>query len=217
MNKLLTFLVLFPLIACSTPSGSSRIDTAQQTVNVYDQARTYQGSGVVVKVEALADGMFDIYVLTAGHIVKDGDEQNFELWWGDDQVLLTDVGVLVSMHESEDAALVKFTDDEPFPVARLSFRLPRPGERVLAAGYPLDEFWFDEGLIVTATKMSAQLTPGNSGGPVISLGGSVIGIGVGVEFYRVTAGPHWAHQNHMASYVSLSSLEDWLREQGMVE
>lgn len=220
MKQLLIFLVLIPLLACAGARSHSRIATALEAVEVYDETNEWQGSGIVVRCDPREDGKFDVLVLTSAHIIHTTapEAQDFDLYRGDGgDDLVTDVGELVEKHPTLDAVLLLFVSPIALDVSLLTYREPRVGERVLAAGYPSDEFYFAEGLIVSATKMSAPIALGSSGGPVISLGGAVIGISEGVGFYRIAPGNYWFHINHQATYVSLSSLKDWLREHDVVE
>ena len=127
----------------------------------------------------------DGYVLTNNHVVSDADEILVTL--NDRRELVAE---LVGTDKPSDLALLKITDDEPFPVVKIgdSEKL-RVGEWVLAIGSP---FGFDHSVtagIVSAIGRSlpsenyvpfiqtdVAINPGNSGGPLFNLQGEVIGV-----------------------------------------
>jgi len=219
MKNIAPLIALLTLAIGCASSVPDRFDTALDAVDVYDVTNEWQGSGVVIQCDRMENGMFEVLVLTAGHLIHpiEWEAQDFDLYRGDDgDELVSEDDMFVSRHPTLDAALISFVSPVRLDVSPLTYREPRVGERVLAAGYPGDEFYFSEGLIVSSSKMSAQLSPGISGGPVIDEVGRVLGITQGVAMFRIAPGPHWFHVNHQATFVSLISLKSWLREHGVV-
>src|ERR1044071_3297109 len=141
-----------------------------------DQPSRGEGSGFIVS----ADG----YILTNAHVVKDAGEVT---------VRTTDrreyAAKVVGVDEPTDVAVIKI-EAKNLPTVKLGDpSVLKPGEWVIAIGSP---FGFENSVtagIVSATSRSMNnstyasfiqtdvaVNPGNSGGPLFSLNGEVVGI-----------------------------------------
>ena len=98
---------------------------------------------------------------------------------------------LLKSDEKQDLALfeVSAPDVEPLPIGDSGSRSLRIGATVYVAGNPLGYWWgtFSEGIVsarrswddgVERLQMTAPISPGNSGGPVLNNSGEVIGVSV---------------------------------------
>lgn len=138
---------------------------------------TCSGSGVVVR----SDG----YILTNRHVIE--GKGRYSVQFSEGAIF---PATLSWVSEDHDLALLK-VENSGFMAAELADSdLAKPGEEVVAAGYPLaDEL--GEGPTMTRGMVSAVRTlsdgetylqtdapvnPGNSGGPLFNLRGQVIGI-----------------------------------------
>ena len=99
---------------------------------------------------------------------------------------------LVAFDKSNDLALLSLSDEAPVPSFANFRRSPsiRVGEKILVIGYPLQGLLSSSGVVTDGMisalsgmvddtrffQISAPVQPGNSGGPVLDLGGNVIGI-----------------------------------------
>ncbi len=139
------------------------------------------GSGIILSPDGL--------VLTNSHVVRGSGSSNWKVRLSDAQELAATVvnpgagqgGIF------RDLALVKINGVSGLPVARLSQARPQEGESVWAIGAPyarpevvtqgvLRQLTQD-GIILT----SAEVHPGNSGGPLLNQAGEVIGINTAVN------------------------------------
>ncbi len=139
-----------------------------------------QGTGFVVS----ADG----WLLTCAHVMGEAKVATVTL---NGQRLTADV---VKVDEKADVALLKLRGGLPAGSGVLSFRnAAKPaamGEEVFTIGYPLSRMLgnsarMSRGLLSATAGMrdndkevqvSAEIQPGNSGGPLLDRGGNVIGI-----------------------------------------
>lgn len=161
----------------------------------YDRGREIKiessGSGVIISKEG--------YVVTNHHVA--GDAKRLMCTLGDRSQVEAD---LVGTDPLSDIAVIKLRGNIEYPAARFgdSAKL-KVGERVLAMGSPLalsqsvttgiisntemimpEFFWpmrmeldgEDVGSMVRWIGHDAQIFPGNSGGPLVSLNGEIVGI-----------------------------------------
>ena len=142
------------------------------------------GSGIVISPDGL--------VLTNNHVV--GAAREIRL--SNSEGLVTDARVL-GVDPDTDLALVRANTDDKLPAATLGdSKLLRRGQLVVAIGNPLGfEFTVTAGvvsalgrsiravsgrMIEDVIQTDAALNPGNSGGPLVSSRGEVIGINTAV-------------------------------------
>jgi serine protease Do len=139
-----------------------------------------QGTGFLIH----ADG----FLLTCAHVVSDAREATVTL---DGKRYFADV---VKADKDADLALLKLRDKLPESTKVLSFRgsgrIYTMGEDVFTIGYPMSRMLgnnarMTKGLVSATTGMrddpkqiqiSAEVQPGNSGGPVLDHEGQVVGV-----------------------------------------
>lgn len=175
--------------SCDERTAAQRVGPSVVWLLVEDppgQVRAF-GSGFAVTTDG--------YIVTNRHVVTDQEGRVAPrlrvIIPGRDGALLAQV---VRIHDAIDLALIKTSQDArltPISWAR-SARLPA-GERVLAVGFPLASNpllqagrpTFTAGIVSDTQRValgaefiqhSAQLHGGNSGGPLVTLCGDVIGI-----------------------------------------
>lgn len=145
------------------------------------QGRNAVGSGIILSPDGL--------ILTNSHVVQNGGNGTWRIRLSDAQELSATV-VNPGVGEGNifrDLALVQITGASNLPVARMASAQPREGEDVWAIGSPyarpevvtrgvLRQLTPD-GIILT----SAEVHPGNSGGPLLNQQGEVVGINTAVN------------------------------------
>jgi S1-C subfamily serine protease len=137
------------------------------------------GSGVVV-----ADGT----LVTNRHVLDGAGELEVSTWDG-----RTHRVRVASAATATDLAVVEVDGDLP-PAMPVADDDPSPGENVTAVGYPLgSELAFADGQVVDyrpgepygedglVLRVSSQLRPGNSGGPLVDGDGRLVGVVFAVE------------------------------------
>jgi serine protease Do len=138
-----------------------------------------QGTGFVI-----ANG----YLLTCAHVI--GEEKTATVTLAANRYIAD----VVKRDKLTDLALLKLQEPMPTSIAPLSFRAPsipyNMGEDVFTIGYPLSRLLGDgarmtKGLLSATTglrddaksvQVSAEVQPGNSGGPLLNQRGQIIGI-----------------------------------------
>lgn len=139
-----------------------------------------QGTGFLIGIDG--------FLLTCAHVVSDEKEATVTL---DGKRYLADV---VKADKDADLALLKLREAPPASAAVLSFRSSarsyRLGEDVFTIGYPMSRILGHSARltkgVVSATsgmhddpkqiQISAEVQPGNSGGPVLDHDGQVVGV-----------------------------------------
>lgn len=137
-----------------------------------------QGSGFLIGEQG--------YVLTCAHVI--GEEQEATLWVADTRFEAS----VVKLDNENDLALLKIKGEE-LPAASPLFLRSEPaklGEDVFVMGYPMSKLLgnnvrLSKGLISASSgirgnedqvQISAEIQPGNSGGPVFDRNGQIIGV-----------------------------------------
>jgi S1-C subfamily serine protease len=162
------------------PNIPQSIADANRSV-VMLQGRGAVGSGIILSPDGL--------ILTNSHVVQGGGSGTWKVRLSDAQELpATVVNPGVGQGDIfRDLALVKINGATGLPVARLAQARPQEGEMVWAIGAPyarpevvtqgvLRQLTQD-GIILT----SAEVHPGNSGGPLLNEAGEVVGINTAVN------------------------------------
>jgi S1-C subfamily serine protease len=161
-----------------------RVDTRTRSGTSQRGAQGGTGSGIVISPDGL--------VLTNNHVVGSAREIRLSNAEG----LVTDARVL-GVDPDTDLALVRADTDGKLPAATLgNSKQLRRGQLVVAIGNPLGfEFTVTAGvvsalgrsiravsgrMIEDVIQTDAALNPGNSGGPLVSSRGEVIGINTAV-------------------------------------
>lgn len=137
------------------------------------------GSGFMVTEDVL---------VTNRHVVDGADELQVSTWDGRS----LDVTVNGSARH-DDLAVVQLARDVPNQLP-LASSPPSEGDDVVAVGYPRGRrIAFAEGRVVdyadgaafgqatTVMRVTSELAPGNSGGPVVDAQGRVVGVAFGIE------------------------------------
>ena len=113
--------------------------------------------------------------LTAKHVVGN---------WAAEQITVDGWIVLEVIPLGDLDACVLVTGlhgEEPWPLAN---RAPRPGERVFKSGYGQGQHWWTEGIgTEDPDRVAIDIFHGDSGGPLFSADGEVLGIVVTVGGY----------------------------------
>jgi len=125
------------------------------------------------------------HVLTNNHVVQDCREVRLRLPPGG-----SETGSILANDSTNDLALVKLSSPTSTTASFRDDRKVRQGEGVVAVGFPLRST-LALGLNVTAgivsalvgpgndsryLQMTAQIQPGNSGGPLFDVSGNVVGV-----------------------------------------
>ena len=163
------------------------------------------------------DGSYTIWFLTAAHVTRGGENQDWSAVLRSERVLFR--GRHTFRHDYLDAAVVTFTSTEPVTLLHVDGRRPEFGEKVWTAGYPMLQGPFitegivsGEGMLSTEVYMtSSNAYYGNSGGPVIDSNGRVVGIieAVGWDPFSDTIIPH------MVWFVGTAHVVEWLEANGI--
>jgi S1-C subfamily serine protease len=139
------------------------------------------GSGIILSPDGL--------ILTNSHVVQGGGMGQWRVRLSDSQELPATVvnpgGGEGNLYR--DLALVRINGGANLPVAKLASARPQEGEPVWAIGAPYAhpevitrgvlKRLTDDGIILT----SAEVHPGNSGGPLLNQQGEVVGINTAVN------------------------------------
>ena len=136
---------------------------------------TSYGTGFVLREPSL--------VVTNAHVVRGVAQVMVRTWEG---ALLASVEVL-HVDEKVDLAVLRVTGLKLTPLELADSALPPVGETVLAIGHPRGyEFTVSDGIVsavralddqgVELIQTTAPISPGSSGGPLVDMGGRVVGV-----------------------------------------
>jgi S1-C subfamily serine protease len=158
-----------------TPLTNAEIIKKITPAVVYIKTETGSGSGMIFSTDG--------YVLTNAHVVRGVRTVKVSLSSGEALE-----GIVLGKDENADLAVLKVTATKSFPKVTFgdSDKVTQ-GDEVFTFGYPLGiegEVAFKEGTIsrhrkvddIVYFEISAQILPGNSGGPLVNTFGEVIGI-----------------------------------------
>ncbi|MFA6552606.1 MAG: trypsin-like peptidase domain-containing protein, partial [Candidatus Paceibacterota bacterium] len=138
---------------------------------VYINTKDGSGSGMIIA----SDG----YVLTNAHVVKGSQNADISIFSGS-----TFSASVIGRDEEVDVAILKIVSDQKFSTVELADSdKVMQGDNVFTLGYPFGikgDVSFKEGTISRRIEdyfeTSAEIHPGNSGGPLVNIYGQVIGI-----------------------------------------
>lgn len=200
----ITFNAPTPETSTMAASSATRAPDAVDWPDVLDDVR----SGVVQVVASACEGSYtgsgflvdDDLVFTAAHVV-DGAESTG---------VVTADGVedatVIGFDRTGDLALLRLRTSVPGHIFKFGQTAPRQGEEILGLGFPLES----QAVVATEGRISsvgvsvatesfsrddmlqtdAGLNPGNSGGPIVTRSGDVVGVvSAGLDGANVT---NWA-------------------------
>lgn len=190
------------------------------------QNKSGLGSGIGIRTEQAADGTYINYILTNRHVVQESDGQNAKtmvvtsLWTGE-----TFKGEVMNVlpEGSPDMALVAIRTPQPlFIIPVANSKTVAFGQRVYAIGNPLglagsvtagvishprrpaEELGAGSGYVI---QFDAPISPGNSGGPLITQDGMLIGINT----FTIPGRPNVPAQNLNFAFPADAGLEELLQ------
>ena len=136
----------------------------------------YNGTGFLI------DGKG--YLVTSAHVIKNTKNIRVQNYKGE-----TYDAEIMNIDTDYDLAFLKITDNQYKPITHLPYTIRKNnidlGEEIFTLGYPRKEIVYGEGYASANTgyngdTLSCQLAisanPGNSGGPILSKNGDVVGI-----------------------------------------
>ncbi|MCU0527552.1 MAG: trypsin-like peptidase domain-containing protein [Elainella sp. Prado103] len=162
------------------PDTPEPIADANRSVVMLKSASSV-GSGIILSPDGL--------VLTNSHVIQGGGGAGWRVRLSDSQELAaTVVNPGVGSGEIfQDLALVQIKNVQDLPVARLAGSQPQAGEPVWAIGAPYARpEVVTQGVLRRLTQdgiifTTAEVHPGNSGGPLLNQQGEVVGINTAVN------------------------------------
>ena len=167
-----------PIDTISSKSLSERLLDASVTVYVYDKNKKpiQLGSGVFVQSNIIA---------TNFHVIEGGSYYCIERWASAGLINAE----IYKLDETHDVALLKIDDSFPSSVLSLNTKLPKPGIDIRVAGSPMGlTGTISEGIVSAIRRnppfdddliqISASISHGSSGGPVVNMAGEILGISV---------------------------------------
>jgi hypothetical protein len=160
----------------SLPDLIEEIQPSVVTVYAHDRYGTIISQGTGFFVSAAGD------VVTNFHVLDEASSASIVLASGKEMPVVS----VVASHEALDIIVVRVDPgDQRITSLRSARQLPRVGERVIAIGSPLGlELSVSDGIVAAVRKRSdatviqitAPISPGSSGSPVINSQGAVIGV-----------------------------------------
>ncbi len=178
MNKLFTLLLLFTVLNAYGQNAKEIARTGiNSTVSIVALDRNSQplgyGSGFIIDDELIATNVHVIEGSNSAYILKNGEEKKYT------------VSGYVAIDKGNDLVILKvgglYGNKLPFGIETL----PEIGEKIYAVGNPKGlNGTFSEGIISgirdlatsQVLQITAPISPGSSGGPVLNSSGQVVGI-----------------------------------------
>lgn len=158
------------------PPGGQEAGSSEQGSSQQASSSEFTGTGFFVA---------PAYLLTNNHVIKGCGGNPIEVSYPDRK---PESAFIAGQDETNDLALLR-TELPTLGVASFHFR-PRVGERVATYGFPLSGLLSSSGNFTMGNvtslaglnddtrilQTSAPIQPGNSGGPLLDMSGSVIGV-----------------------------------------
>ena len=165
------------------------------------------GTGVPISCTPTGRGSWSVVILTAAHVVRGADLTQWSIetpdrWYG--------VPTLIAQHDSKDAALLRVMTNGPIPCTPLRFDAIDAGEHVWVIGYPalVDHRVITDGWVGGPGCASAEVFPGNSGGPVVDSHGHLVGIVLTVGVHGSPMNRKFIH--HDMGFLPMGEIQEWL-------
>lgn len=162
------------LIEASKLLSNKNIISKVKPSVVFIETSTGSGSGIVIESNG--------YVLTNAHVVSSVNSATIKFSNGQ-----SFIGTIVGRDENIDLALLKVNATNLTPATLGNSDSIEQGDSIFTFGYPLGiegDVAFKDGTLSrrqkidgqTYLEISAQILPGNSGGPLVNQSGEVIGV-----------------------------------------
>lgn len=178
MNKLITLILLLTTLNTfgQTPTEIAKTGIIS-TVSIVSLDKIAQplgyGSGFIIDDELVATNVHVIEGSSSAYILKNGEEKKYI------------VSGFVAIDKANDLVILKVSGVYGIKLPLGSETLPEIGERIFAVGNPKGlSGTFSEGIISgvrnietnQVLQITAPISPGSSGGPVLNSSGKVVGI-----------------------------------------
>lgn len=170
-----TAILFVPNTLIGQPSDFSQAYKRAESAVVQVQAGLSRGTGFLVSPDYL--------IVTNDHVISGSEDVSVILPQPDSGVATRVRATVAASNRDRDLAVLRINPDQcrgcqPLPLAE---ELPKPGTRVAAMGFPLSQPLTITSGIVAAIREGAiisdvTLNSGNSGGPLLSLDGRVVGV-----------------------------------------
>lgn len=175
LSGALAAILIVPAASFGQPSDFSQVYKQAESAVVRVQAGLSRGTGFLVGPEHL--------IVTNDHVVSGSKDVSVILPPADTGPATRVPAKVAATNRSRDLAVLRINPDQcvgcqPLPLAG---EPPEPGTRVAAMGFPLSQPLTITSGIVAAIREGAiisdvTLNSGNSGGPLLSLDGRVVGV-----------------------------------------
>lgn len=172
------------LLAPSSALAQSPQDVAQRGFASSATVLTYDASGQALGIGS-GFAIAPDQVLTNAHVIAGASHVSVRPIQGEDDVPVTE---LLLVDEQMDLALMRVGADTLDPIPLRGDTASSVGDSVYAVGSPLGlEGTFSEGIVsgyrtvgdVELMQITAPVSPGSSGGPVLNGEGDVVGVAMG--------------------------------------